>query len=98
MLGFTCDAYEESWGWASLSLDTVSIMFTNPNPHRKLEKAIMSGSLYIRTNAVEAWWEKLKSACSVCYELEKFDYGMHEFAVYDNNGYLLQFGQEVSTS
>ena len=35
-LGFTCDAYEEGWGWASLSLDKVAIMFANPNPHRNL--------------------------------------------------------------
>lgn len=26
--------------------------------------------------------------------IENFDYGMREFAVYDNNGYLLRFGQE----
>lgn len=27
--------------------------------------------------------------------LEDFDYGMREFAIYDNNGYLLQFGQSL---
>jgi hypothetical protein len=25
-----------------------------------------------------------------------FDYGMREFAIYDNNGYLLQFGTEIA--
>lgn len=59
-LGFNCDAYEEGWGWASLSLDNVHIMFTTPNPHRRLGKAIMSGSLYIRTNAVENLWHMLR--------------------------------------
>lgn len=28
--------------------------------------------------------------------LEDFDYGMREFAIY-NNGYLLQFGQSLQT-
>jgi hypothetical protein len=28
-------------------------------------------------------------------KLANFDYGMREFAVYDNNGYLLQFGTPV---
>lgn len=95
VLGFTCDAYEQEWGWASLSKDQVKIMFTHPNPHRNLPKAIMSGSLYINTDMVDSWWEKLKAKCAVCYELEQFEYGMKEFAVYDNNGYLLQFGQAM---
>jgi len=29
----------------------------------------------------------------VCYPIENFAYGMREFAIYDNNGYLLQFGE-----
>jgi hypothetical protein len=45
--------------------------------------------------------DQLRSACkdqaAVCYPLETFNYGMREFAIYDNNGYLLQFGQEVAT-
>jgi len=24
------------------------------------------------------------------------DWGMREFAIYDNNGYMLQFGQEIA--
>lgn len=31
----------------------------------------------------------------VCYAIENFGYGMREFGVYDNNGYLLQFGQPL---
>jgi hypothetical protein len=95
ILGFNCDAYEEGWSWVSLSLDDVHIMFTSPNPHRNLQKAIMSGSLYIRTNAVETLWQMLREKVNICYELEKFEYGMYEFAIYDNNGYILQFAQEI---
>ena len=29
-------------------------------------------------------------------EIETFEWGMREFAIYDNNGYVLQFGQETT--
>jgi hypothetical protein len=30
------------------------------------------------------------------YTIENFEYGMREFAIYDNNGYMLQFGHHAS--
>jgi hypothetical protein len=38
----------------------------------------------------------LCSKLRIFYPLEDFDYGMREFAIYDNNGCLLQFGQDLS--
>ncbi|NHQ72651.1 bleomycin resistance family protein, partial [Elizabethkingia miricola] len=32
-----------------------------------------------------------------CYNIEDFPWQMREFAIYDNNGYILQFGQDVET-
>jgi hypothetical protein len=32
---------------------------------------------------------------TIVYPLEDFPYGMREFAIRDNNGYILQFGQEI---
>ena len=40
-------------------------------------------------------WAKLKDITKVCYGIETFDFGMREFAIYNNNGYMLQFGQEI---
>ena len=40
-------------------------------------------------------WASLKDIARVVYPLEDFDYGMREFAINDNNGYLLQFGQPL---
>ena len=37
----------------------------------------------------------MKDKAEVVYPIEDFDYGMREFAIRDNNGYLLQFGQEI---
>jgi hypothetical protein len=38
---------------------------------------------------------ELKDKAKICYEPETFEWGMREFGIYDNNGYLLQFGQEM---
>jgi len=95
VLNFTCDVKFDDLSWLTLSKDNVEIMFSSPNPHRNIPKAIMSGSLYIKTNEVTALWESLKDQCEICYPLEDFEYGMREFAIYDNNGYLLQFGQDL---
>lgn len=95
VLNFSCDVQFDDLSWLTLSKDGIEIMFSTPNPHRNIPKPIMSGSLYIKTNEVAALWESLKDQCEICYPLEDFDYGMREFAIYDNNGYLLQFGQEL---
>jgi len=40
-------------------------------------------------------WNSLKDVVKVCYPMEDFFYGMREFAIYDNNGYMLQFGSPL---
>ncbi len=94
-LGFRCESFSEEWGWASVRRDGVQIMFALPNQHLPFERPMLTGSLYIRTDDVEAAWRELEGAVRICYPIENFDYGMREFAIYDNNGYLIQFGQEI---
>ena len=96
VLGFTLQNYEADWGWASFKYDAVNIMFSIPNQHHNMPKPIMSGSLYINPDNVDLVWHHLKERCLICYPIENFDYGMREFAIYDNNGYLLQFGQMIA--
>ncbi|MGI8811469.1 MAG: hypothetical protein ACR2IH_02940 [Pyrinomonadaceae bacterium] len=43
----------------------------------------------------DALWDKLKDKAHVCCGIEKLPYRMRECVVYDNNGYLLQFGQPI---
>ena len=81
--------------WACMSLDGIEIMFSLPNQHIPFTKPVMTGSLYFRTDDVESLWSRLKDTCQVEYALEEFEYGMREFAIRDNSGYLLQFGQEI---
>ena len=94
-LGFTCHEVRDDWGWASLSLDNVSIMLSRPNGHTPYEKIGFTGTFYYTTDDVDGLWEKLKDKVKICYGIENFFYGMREFGIYDNNGYLLQFGQEI---
>lgn len=94
VLGFECRAFEESWGWASLRCGGVSVMFSGPNRHEGDSRPCFSGSLYFYTDDVDGLWQGLKDKARVSYPIEDFDYGMREFGIYDNNGYLLQFGQE----
>lgn len=92
-LGFTLDERNDEWAWASLSRDHVALMVSKPNAHVPFEKATFTGSFYLNVDDVDAQWDALKDKTNVCYALDTFEYGMREFAIYDNNGYLLQFGQ-----
>ena len=96
VLGFITENYEPDMGWVSLKSGDINIMFALPNQHRNIPKPIMSGSLYFNTNNVDEVWESIKELTLICYPIENFDYGMREFAIFDNNGYLLQFGQEIN--
>jgi uncharacterized glyoxalase superfamily protein PhnB len=92
VLGFQCASSAE--GWACMSLDGVEVMLALPNQHLPFARPLMTGSLYFKTDAINDLWERLKDLRTVEYPLEDFPYGMREFAVRDNSGYLLQFGQE----
>jgi uncharacterized glyoxalase superfamily protein PhnB len=97
VLGFQCDRFSAEWGWACLSRDGVELMLSRPNVHLDEAAAAFTGSLYIRVDDVDGLWKQLGDRARVCYPIETFDYGMREFAVYDNNGYLLQFGMAVDS-
>jgi catechol 2,3-dioxygenase-like lactoylglutathione lyase family enzyme len=97
ILNFTCDEIDEDWGWASLSKDGVALMIARPNEQTLFEAPAFTGSFYFNTDEIDALWEQLKDKARICYSIDDFEYGMREFAIYDNNGYLLQFGQEIQT-
>jgi uncharacterized glyoxalase superfamily protein PhnB len=95
VLGFTLGNVNDDWGWASLDKDDVHLMIARPNEHTPFSKPTFTGTLYINTDDVNGWWEKLKDHVKLCYPIENFEYDMREFALYDNNGYIIQFGQPL---
>jgi len=95
LLDFQCDSYDEECGRACVSRDGVNIVFSMPEGQPLDETPKFSGSLFIYAEDVEDIWEKIKDRVRICYPLESFSYGKREFGIYDNNGYLLKFGQAV---
>lgn len=95
ILGFTCSEYNSNWQWASLYKDETEIMLAYPNAHFKNEIGF-SGSFYFQISEVEKLRNELRNKVEIVYDLEVFEWGMKEFAIKDNNGYILQFGQNIS--
>ena len=94
-LGFRCANQMD--GWAVVERNGVELMFALPNDHIPFERPLLTGSLYLRANSVEELWADLKEKANVLYPMEDFSYGMREFAILDNNGYCLQFGQPLES-
>ena len=94
VLGFECGLLEE--GWAVLLRDEIEVMLAYPNEHVTFNGPMFTGSFYINTTNVDELWEAYKDTCNICYPIENFEYGMREFAIYDNNDYILQFGQPIN--
>jgi uncharacterized glyoxalase superfamily protein PhnB len=95
-LRFEIGNANENISWMHLHKGTINIMFRLPNEHEGFEKPTLTGSLYFYTDEVDELWEELKDTALIYYGIEDFDYGMREFAIKDNNGYVLQFGREIT--
>jgi uncharacterized glyoxalase superfamily protein PhnB len=93
-LGFELDELNEEWGWCHMHKDGVNIMFTKPNKSYG-GKPLFTGSFYIYTEDVDGLWEELKTKVTVSYPIDNFSHSMREFAILDNNGYILQFGRNL---
>jgi len=94
VLGFECANRTD--GWAVLCKDNVEVMVSVPNAHEPFDKPTLTGSIYFNTSDVDGLWQQIKDKANIVYPIENFFYGMREFAIRDNNGYILQFGQEIS--
>ena len=61
------------------------------------DKIGASVSLYMRMEDVDGFYEKLSGKVEVVKELETTWYGMREFYIKDNNGYILAFASQVQS-
>ncbi len=95
-LGFVCSNYVPEAGWGIVRRDGVSFMLAIPNAHTPFTGAQFTGSFYINTDDIDGLWELVKDKVEIEYPIENFEYGMREFAIRDNNGYMIQFGQEIN--
>jgi uncharacterized glyoxalase superfamily protein PhnB len=81
--------------WACVERDGVEVMFALPNAHLPFERPLMTGSIYFNVDDADTLWASFRDRCEVVYPVADFPYGMREFAIRDNSGYLLQFGQRI---
>lgn len=96
-LGFTIDGKMETEGrifWAMLHRDNVWLIFAEPRQHNTAQAAL-TGQINIYTNDVDTVWQFVKDKARILYPIENFNYGMREFALYDNNGYIITFGKPI---
>ena len=95
ILDFSVGEKNDEWQWARLFKDQVEIMIAGPNDHDLFDQPNFTGSFYFTVDQIDELWDRLKDTANVCYPIETFEWEMKEFAIFDNNGYLLQFGQEM---
>lgn len=95
VLGFALISDDAQTGWVCLGRDGLELTLTAPNEHMGDTGPAFSCSIYFRTDAVDELWRQCEGRARICYPIKFFDYGMREFGIFDNNGYLLQFGQEI---
>lgn len=102
VLDFTCQTLDEEWKFASINKDNVTMELVHPqakfpfNSGEPFNEPVFTGAIYIHLDRIDELWEKVKDKAEVCFPVQDFDYGMREFGIYDNNGYLLQFGQQIT--
>lgn len=95
LLEFRIDSGGADAGWASLRHGPLALMLAARQAQGDAAISGFPGSLYFRTDDVDAWWQRLQPHARIAYPLEDFAYGMREFAIHDPDGHLLQFGQAL---
>lgn len=83
--------------FAIMMRDNLIVMFqdreslTSEYPILSVAKTQPSISLYIVVDDVKKYFEELKDKCEILSALHQTFYGATEFAIKDNNGYVLTF-------
>jgi uncharacterized glyoxalase superfamily protein PhnB len=96
VLGFTIDEYREDWNWNHLHRDNISLMIVRRDTDHYYDGAPkFTGSFYFYVDEVDPLWAELKGKASIVYGIQNFPHQMREFAIPDNNGYILQFGRDL---
>lgn len=93
-LGFKIIEENEDLVWTCMQNGDIEINIANPEANPDFKQPQFTGTFYFNVENADEAWEDLKHN-KVVYEIETFDWGMREFAIEDNNGYILQFGEAI---
>jgi uncharacterized glyoxalase superfamily protein PhnB len=95
-LGFTVLRYNEEDGdmnWALLRLGSSEIMLSEGGKPSTADRREFD--LYVHTDDIEGWYNRLKDQVEVREDLHDTFYGQREFIIRDLNGFWLTFGQPL---
>lgn len=106
-LGFICSYQNDRF--AVLTKDDIEIMTIVPlddpgdckdqsNREEFFPKPNFTGSFYIDTENVDEFWNQVKNKVKVKYEIGNQEWLVRDFSIWDNNGYEVVFGQNISSS
>jgi catechol 2,3-dioxygenase-like lactoylglutathione lyase family enzyme len=93
VLGFECTQPDN--GMAYLQLGDLGLVLASPPPDEPATAPCFTGALYFDAPQIETLWEQVRHSPHVAYPLQHLGDGMAEFALRDNNGYLLRFGHSI---
>ena len=97
-IGDHIDGDDGDWAWVSVRRGGVGFMFTPRHTHGEEaghdhpEHPVLTGSLYINVDDVDAFASEIGSKLDLAYGPVTLPHGMREVAVVDPNGYFLVFG------
>ncbi len=90
---------EGIFNWAMVSNNQISIMFQEEKnlkeeyPCLNENKITPSFTMYIKTDNLKSLYNELKDKTNIVLDYHKTFYGSNEFAISDNNGYILTFAE-----
>jgi catechol 2,3-dioxygenase-like lactoylglutathione lyase family enzyme len=82
--------------WAEVKRDAVVFQFHTDAPHGTPVTPVCSGTFYLFPESVSALAEEFQGVVEFCWGPEIMEYGMHEFAVQDPNGYFIAFTEPAA--
>lgn len=105
VLGFTSRSNFPNF--VALTSGAVQLMFIfpteepedckDPNSNERFfPKPVMTGDIYISTDDVDELYERVKGKARIKMDIGDREYRMRDFSIWDNNGYELCFGQDIS--
>ena len=85
---------DDGLNWALLSLGSSEFMLNEGGRPSTADRREVD--LYVHTDDVEGWYNRLKDRVEVLEDLHDTFYGQREFIIRDLNGFWLTFGQPIS--
>lgn len=90
-LGFVLCGEGVDTGWIELRRGELVLQFYADAPLGTPDTPIMSGTIYVHADGVDALAEEWRDRLKFEWGPETMEYGMREFAFRDPNGYLIAF-------